>query len=176
MKILVGSKNPVKIEGTKQAFETYYENVDISGISVSSNVPDQPVNEQVYAGAKNRTLNLIKYAKENNIDADFYASIESGIINLYGKWLNINIAVIIDKNGYESIGTSEAFPIPEKYVETIKTESLGAVMDKFSHVDNIAKKTGGVYFLTRKTTRTDLTRNAFIMALTQFVNGDLWKD
>ena len=82
----------------------------------------------------------------------------------------------MDKNGYESCGTSSGFPVPERYIERIKTESLGVVMDELSNVDNIAKKFGGVYFLTKKITRTDLTMEAFIMALTEFVNGNLWKE
>lgn len=176
MKILIGSKNPVKIQGAKEAFENYFENAEFLGVAVNSDVSDQPVNDDVYLGAKNRTKHLMEYAKENNINADYFASIESGIVNYFGKWLNINVAVIMDKNGYESCGTSSGFPVPERYIERIKTESLGVVMDELSNVDNIAKKFGGVYFLTKKITRTDLTREAFIMALTEFVNGNLWKE
>lgn len=176
MKVLIGSKNPVKIQGAKDAFETYFQDVEVLGVSVDSNVPEQPVNDEVYQGAKNRTLNLIKYAKENNLEVDYFASIESGIVNYFGKWLNINVAVIIDKNGYESYGTSDGFPIPEKYIETIKNDGLGSVMEKLSNVDNIAKKYGGVYYLTQKITRADLTKDAFIMALTMFTNGEVWKD
>ena len=42
MKILIGTKNPGKIEGAKQAFEKYFDEVEIEGISVDSNVGDQP--------------------------------------------------------------------------------------------------------------------------------------
>ena len=31
MKILMGTKNPGKIEGAKQAFEKYFDNVEIHG-------------------------------------------------------------------------------------------------------------------------------------------------
>ena len=67
MKILIGTKNPGKIEGARQAFEKYFDNVEIEGISVNSDVGDQPVNEEILQGAKNRVKNLKKYAKENNI-------------------------------------------------------------------------------------------------------------
>ena len=40
MKILMGTKNPGKIECAKQAFEKYFNNVEIKGIPVSSNVGD----------------------------------------------------------------------------------------------------------------------------------------
>ena len=52
MKILIGTKNPGKIEGAKQAFEKYFDNVEIEGIPVNSNVGDQPINEEIFLGAK----------------------------------------------------------------------------------------------------------------------------
>ena len=51
MKILIGTKNPGKIEGAKQAFEKYFENVEIEGIAVNSEVGDQPFNEEILQGA-----------------------------------------------------------------------------------------------------------------------------
>ena len=39
----------------------YFENVEIEGVSVSSDVPDQPVNEEIFKGAKNRVKNLKEY-------------------------------------------------------------------------------------------------------------------
>ena len=61
MKILMGTKNSGKIEGAKQAFEKYFDNVKIEGIPVSSNVGDQPINEEILQGAKNRVKNIIYY-------------------------------------------------------------------------------------------------------------------
>ena len=72
MKILIGTKNQGKIEGAKQAFEKFYTNAEMIGIPVDSDVSDEPVNDEIYQGASNRVNNLIKYAKENNIDADFF--------------------------------------------------------------------------------------------------------
>ena len=85
MKILMGTKNPGKIEGARQAFEKYFNNVEIEGIPVNSDVGDQPVNEEILKGAKNRVRNLKKYAKENNIEADLFLGIESGINDLLGR-------------------------------------------------------------------------------------------
>ena len=94
MKVLIGTQNPAKIQGAKEAFERYFDSFEIEGIPVSSGVGDEPVNEEIYTGAKNRVDNLITYTKENNIDADYFIGIESGITNLLGKWVIINIAVI----------------------------------------------------------------------------------
>ena len=40
MKILMGTKNPGKIQGAKEAFEKYFDNVEIQGIAVNSEVGD----------------------------------------------------------------------------------------------------------------------------------------
>ena len=54
MKVLIATKNQGKIEGAKRALENYFNNVEIEGIPVNSDVPDQPVNKEIYIGAKNR--------------------------------------------------------------------------------------------------------------------------
>ena len=113
MKILMGTKNPGKIQGAKEAFEKYFENVEVIGIPVESEVSDQPFNKEIFEGAKNRVKNLKKYAKENNIEADFYIASEGGIQNLLcEEWIEFNAAVIENKNGLVSCGTSQGFPIP----------------------------------------------------------------
>lgn len=172
----MGTKNPGKIEGARQAFEKYFDNIDIEGIALESNVGAQPVNEEILQGAKNRIKNLKKYANNNNIKADFYIASEAGITNLLGEWIDINAVVIEDSKGFQSIGTSQGFPIPDKYIEEIKQTELGKVMDRLFRGKELGKGKGGISFLTKdEITRIDLTRNAFIMALTRFINEDIWK-
>ena len=176
MQILIGTKNPGKIQGAKEAFEKYFDNVEIEGIFVDSEVGNQPFYEEILQGAKNRVKNLKKYAKENQIEADFYISSEAGITNLLGEWLDINCVIIEDSKGFQSVGTSQGFPIPEKYIEEIKVTELGKVMDKIFSGKDLGKGKGGISYLTKNAiSRIDLTRNAFIMALTQHINGKVWR-
>lgn len=176
MKVLIGTKNPGKIEGARQAFEKYFTDIEIEGVSVESEVGNQPINEDIFKGAKNRVKNLKRYAKENNIKADFYISSEAGITNLLGDWIDINAVVIEDSKGFQSVGTSQGFPIPEKYIKEIKETELGKVMDKIFDGNELGKGKGGISFLTKdKITRIDLTRNAFIMALISHINGEIWR-
>lgn len=176
MKILIGTKNLGKIEGAKQAFERYFDNVEIEGIPVNSDVGDQPINEEILKGAKNRVKNLKEYAVNNNIEADFYISSEAGITNLLGEWIDINAVVIEDSKGFQSVGTSQGFPIPDKYIDEIKETELGKVMDKIFNGKELGKGKGGISYLTKnEVSRIDLTRNAFIMALTRHINEDIWK-
>ena len=176
MKILMGTKNPGKIQGAKEAFEKYFDNVQVEGIAVDSEVGDQPFNQEILEGAKNRIKNLKKYAKENQIEPDFYISSEAGITNSLGEWIDINCVVIEDSKGFQSIGTSQGFPIPDKYIEEIKVTELGKVMDKIFRGKELGKGKGGISFLTKnEVSRIDLTRNAFIMALTSHINGEIWR-
>lgn len=176
MKILMGTKNPGKIKGAKKAFLKYFDNVEIEGVKTDSEVGDQPFDKEILQGAKNRVKNLKIYAQENNIKADFYIASEAGVTNLLGDWIDINAAVIESSDGLQSIGISQGFEIPEKYIEEIRESELGKVMDKiFSGVD-LGKGKGGISYLTKdEVSRIDLTESAFIMALIKHINGELWK-
>ena len=177
MKILIATKNQGKIEGAKRALLKYFDNVEIEGIPVESDVSEQPVNDEIYIGARNRVRNLKKYAQENDIEADLFLAIESGINNSLGRWMITNIAVIEDNNDFESYGTSPSFPVPDKLVEDIINTDLNQVMNSiFEKDEERHNKGGGIQLLTHnEITRIDLTEMAFIMALTKYINEDKWK-
>ena len=176
MKVLIATQNKGKIEGAKRAFEKFFDDVEVVGISASSDVPEQPVNEETWQGAKNRVKNLKAFAKENNIDADYFVSIESGMMNSLGSWMIVNIAVVEDKNGLESVSSSPGFPVPERLVEKIKEIGFGQVMDNHFNESDLRSRGGGIQLLTHDAvSRIDLTELAFVMALTKFINGEYWK-
>lgn len=177
MKVLIATKNQGKIEGAKRALLHYFDKIEIRGIPVASNVSEQPVNDEIYNGAKNRVKNLKTYAQENEIEADLYLSIESGIQNALGRWMITNIAVIEDNNDFESYGTSPSFPVPNRLVQDIIDTDLSQVMNKiFIKDDERHNKGGGIQLLTHDViSRIDLTESAFIMALTEYINDDSWR-
>ena len=177
MKVLIATKNQGKIEGARKALLNYFDNVEIEGIPVESNVSEQPVNDEIYDGAKNRVKNLKEYAQQNGKQADLYLAVESGITNSLGRWLITNIAVIEDNRDFESYGTSPSFPVPEKLVKDIIDTDLSQVMNKiFTKDEERHNKGGGIQLLTHeKISRIDLTQMAFIMALTKYINEDKWK-
>lgn len=176
MKVIVASTNPGKLEGANVAFSEYFKEFEIEGIKVSSDVSEEPVNDEIYQGASNRVKNVRKIAKEKGKEADFYVAVESGITNKLGEWTILNIAVIEDKEGFKSWGVSAGFPVPKKYVEEIINTDLGKVMDKIFDETELRAGKGGINLLTKgKITRIDQTKQAFIMALTQFINGEIWK-
>ncbi len=176
MKVLIATQNKGKIEGAKRAFEKYFDNVEIIGVSAGSDVSEQPVNEETWQGAKNRVENLKIYAKENNVHADYFIAIESGMMNSLGSWMIVNIAVIENSEGLRSVSSSSGFPVPERLVEQIKEKGLGFVMDNHFKESDLRSRGGGIQLLTHgAVSRIDLTEVAFEMALTKFINGEYWK-
>ena len=175
IKILIGSNNKAKIEGAKLAFEKYFSDFEIISEDIQSGVNSQPINDEILLGARNR----IKGLKDLNIkDVDFYISSEAGLISIGDLYLNINMGVIEDINGYESIGTSQGYMIPKSKVETIKEKTLGVVLDEIFNGVNLNRNKGGIHFLTLgEMNRIELVKNSFILALVPFLeqNKNIWR-
>lgn len=177
VKAIIASKNQGKIESAKEALSMYFDNVEVIGIAVNSDVSEMPVDDEIYIGARNRIGNLKKYAKENNIEVDMYMSAESGINKLYLGWAINNTVAIEDKEGNTSYGIGPQFPVPDKIAKDIIDTDLSRVMNKiFGEDKERHNHGGGIQMLTHgKISRIDSTKMAFIMALTKFINGDKWK-
>lgn len=172
MNIVITTKNIDKIEGAKCAFSKFFNDFQLVGIKSHSNVDEQPINEAVFNGAKNRILNF-KKENSNNLNYDYFVSVESGLINILGNWQFCSVAVIEDKTGYQSIGLSQSFPIPDSLVKDTISFGLGEVIQR---IFNVKPNRGGTISLLTKenVTRKDLTEQAVVMALTKFINKQ-WK-
>ena len=177
MKALIGSKNQGKIESARQALSIYFEDVEVIGINVSSDVSEMPVDDEIYIGARNRIANLKKYAKESNIEVDFFMSAESGIFKINPGWVICNAVAIENKEGVTSYGTGPQFPVPESLVDDVIKLGLSEVMNNiFGEDEERHNRGGGIQMLTHgEISRIDSTKIAFIMALTKYINEDKWK-
>ncbi len=176
MKILIGTKNKSKIEGAKAAFEKYFENVEVEGVKVSSDVSDEPKNEEILEGAKNRIKNIKLYAKENNIEADFYIATEGGLANGFGKWINVNLAAIESSKGTFSMGISPAYQVPDRYISKIEESEMGLFYKTVFYEDEYKDEELDSILTHGEYTRKSLVESAFIMALAGQINGEKWKE
>ena len=175
MKLLVGTKNPGKLEGVKEAILVYYSDVVIDGCDAESGVSDQPVNDETLVGARNRAKEALNYSLRNGLQYDLFVGIEEGIVELYGKWFNANIAVVLDPNGNEYIGLGPWLPIPNSCLDDIKANVLGHVMNKMFDKQSLNIGLGGIYNLTNNSvSRIHVTKESVIMALTSFYNSN-WR-
>ena len=174
MKVVIATKNQGKIEGASKALASYFSDFEIVGIPAPSNVGEQPVNEEIYIGAKNRVKNLKEYCKQNGIEAQLYLAVESGVYNSLGKWMVTNVAVIEDDKDFESWGTSPSFPIPDGFIDEIIATDLSQFTNKIFGEDNDRHNHGGaIQLLTKgKISRIDLNEFAFTMALIKFLNKE----
>jgi len=173
MKILVGSKNPTKINATKETFSLYFdEEIEVQGISVNSDVEYQPINDQTFDGAKNRALAL----KEQNPKADFFVGIEGGMIELNNKPFNTNIACVIDSEGSIGFGMSPTYQLADSIAQKLKQGTeLGQIMDEITGEEKTKIKGGAIdYFSQEKIDRTEMTKLALIMALVPINNKKLY--
>jgi len=173
MKILIATENKVKVGACKAAFETYFSNVDIEAVSLSSEVPEMPLNEQISLGAKNRIKSLKRYAKENGIEVDYYVAVESGIINFFGEWMITAVAGIENDEGFSSYSTSPSYPVPEESADEIIKDGLSVVLDRVFSDDDSGHHKGGIGFLTHgKIRRYNLLEEAFMMAMIRVINSN----
>lgn len=178
VKVLVGSENPVKIAAVKEAFSKFFNNVEVVGMKVNSNVPDQPVNMETFEGAKNRVLELMNINKEKNLGAKFFVGIEGGIIEVYSRWFAFGGMCVGDEKGRISFGTSPHFELPKSVVaELLRGVELGLVMDKIQGDNNTKQKHGAIgYFTKGVVDRKELYTHGLVMALIPFLNDELYFD
>ena len=149
MKILVGSKNPVKIEAVKEALENYFENILVEGIDVSSNVVDQPLNDDTFIGAQNRAMKLKEINESENLNADFFIGVEGGISKIFNKWFAYGCMCIINNEGNVGFGTSPLFELPDSIMkEILKGRELGFIIDEILNDENTKRKGGAISFFT----------------------------
>lgn len=176
MKVLVGSKNPVKIEAVKEAFSKYFENVEVIGIKVDSGVPDQPINNETFEGAKNRALRLKEINEKENLGAKFFVGIEGGIMKVYSEWLSFGAMYVLDDKGRYGVGTSPLFPLPGSVTkELLNGVELGLVMDRITGDHNTKQKEGSIgYFTKGRMNRKELYVHGLIVALIPFINEKLF--
>ena len=176
MKILVGSKNPVKINSVKGAFLHYYNFVDVFGFEVPSGVPDQPVNEDTFLGAQNRAEALRVINDNDNLKADFFVGIEGGIINHFNRWFAFGGMCVIDREGKMSFGSSPQFELPKIVVDELLTgRELGHVMDEIMKKENTKQDLGAIGFFTNGVMdRKDLYVPGLIVALVPFMHEKMF--
>ena len=170
MRVVVGTKNPVKIAALKTAFEKMFnETVSVEGVSVKSGVSDQPMSlEETYRGAYNRASN----AKDAFPGADYYAGLEGGCERFHDELGVMSCAVIIDNNGNVGKGSGGMHFVPKKVQRLVEDGyELGVADDMVFNMSNSKQELGSVGILTSGAlTRTDTFVAAALRALMPFKN------
>lgn len=173
-KVIIASKNPVKINAIKQGFEKMFPNekFEFKEISAASDVADQPMSSQeTFTGALNRVNN----ASGEMPDADFYVGIEGGVERV-GVDMEVFAWVVIksaERYGKAKTGT---FFLPKQVVRLIdEGKELGQADDMVFKKSNSKQENGAVGILTGNIIdRTKYYTEAVILSLIPFKNADLY--
>jgi len=176
VKVLVGSRNPVKLNAAKEAFSIFFNKVEVAGIAVDSKVSSQPVGDETFEGAENRALELRARNEEKLLKANFFVGIEGGIIELFNRWFVFGVMCIIDERGMKSYGCTPLFESPLCITEELlRGIELGDVMDELTGEDDTKQKQGAIGYFTRGVMdRKQYYVDGLIVALIPFLNRDLY--
>jgi inosine/xanthosine triphosphatase len=173
LRILVGSRNPVKINAARSIFSLYYPamTIDCQGVDAPSQVPDQPIGEdETRIGAENRVLYCQQYHQ-----ADFYVAMEGGAEQFsYGP--ATFAFVVIANNQQRVIGRSSNLPLPlSLYNALLQGKELGDVMDNAFNTSNIKQQGGAIGLLTNHhATRESTYTQALTLAMAPFLHPALY--
>jgi inosine/xanthosine triphosphatase len=180
MIVLVGSRNPVKVEAARAAFSQYFTETELEviGIEVSSGVSDQPLGDETFRGAENRALALKKRNDARNLNAHFFVGLEGGIMQVAQRWFAFGVVCIMDAMGRKAYGTPPFFELPRSVVDELlqgHAKELGEVMDTLIGEKKTKEKQGSVGYFTRGV----MDRKAYYVAgvtvaLIPFLNAELY--
>lgn len=176
VKVVVASLNPAKIKAVESAFTDSFPHTQFSfeGVSVASEVPDQPMSD---LETKQGALNRVKNAKLAIEDADYYVGLEAGIEGHFTyAWMIIekNEDLIESQANKVKRGESRSacLMLPPLVLEKVRAgKELGDVMDEVFSTENIKQKGGAIGLLTHhQLTRSSVYHQALILALIPFLN------
>ncbi|MFC0300945.1 DUF84 family protein [Virgibacillus soli] len=141
MKIIIGSKNPAKMEAVKTVFSDAVVEAD----SVPSDVSAQPFSdEETREGAINRAKACSK-RHENTIGI----GLEGGVMYVGKQLFLCNWGALVTEEGNVFTASGARIALPTEIEEQLKfgTE-LGDVMDAYAKKQDVRKKEGAIGIFT----------------------------
>lgn len=175
-RVVVASKNPVKINAAREGFERMFPNdeFEVVGVEVASGVSDQPMSdEETKRGAMNRVEN----ASMLEPAADYWAAFEGGALeDESGEFCVFAWMIVKSKEGKIGKGRTSVFFLPPAVSALMREGKELAEADSIVFGrENSKHKNGIVGLLTGDVVdRTRYYTDAAIMALIPFKNDTLY--
>lgn len=143
MKIVIGTKNPAKIQAVQAVFEDYHP--EYITVEVPSGVSEQPFSdEETIKGAVNRALSALDIGK-----GDIGIGLEGGVHEYESGLFLCNWGALAVKGEAPIIAGGARIPLPVEIASKLRVgEELGPVMDDYANKENIRKKEGAIGILT----------------------------
>lgn len=171
MRVVVASRNPVKVNAVRDAFDSQFPGsvIELHSIDVDSGVAEQPVtDEETRRGARNRAEN----AAQSMPDADFWVGLEGGIASGGEQLLTFAWMAVRGPDGHVSECRSVTLPLPPAVKELVDSGlELGDANDRVFATVN-SKQGGGAFGLLTngRYTRASVYTQTLVIALVPFVN------
>ncbi|MCE7741521.1 MAG: DUF84 family protein [Candidatus Heimdallarchaeota archaeon] len=173
MKIIVCSKNPVKISAAEEAFKSHFKNVEVKTIDLSQKlgVMKQPMSSDE---TLNSAVKRIEVA-QNLEKADYYVSMEGGMEeDHFGSFLTWYVC-IANRKREKSIAGGGRMPLPRAIYKELKENKeieLGEIMDRITNEENVKQKGGSTAIFTgNRVMRKEVFKRALFMALIPFTSS-----
>ena len=173
LKIIVGSKNPVKINAAKHIFAMYFPEhiIDCEGVNAPSVCPISLLVKTKHVLA----LKTVLITAKSDHQAHYYVAMEGGAEQFsYGA--ATFAYVVIDNALKSSCRAQQQPPLPQVlYNALLKGEELGDVMDKAFNTTNIKQQGGAIGLLTNNhATRESTYTQALTLAMAPFLHSELY--
>jgi inosine/xanthosine triphosphatase len=173
MYIVLGSTSPVKVNATKQAFDTYFDDVEVKGLPLASGVKAFPTSDkETLQGALNRA----NEARSLEPEADFSVGIEGGL-SKFDRYVLVKQVAVVIKEDVTGIGVSAGYSAPERLLRQLDMASDESrnIIDSYFGRKEILSNEGAIGVVTNGVLdRTRVTKDAVICALTRFVNTQFY--
>jgi len=154
----VGSSNPVKLEGVREAYELIYGCARVTPVAVSG-LPPQPVGLE-----ETRRLAMLRASLASR-GADHGVGVESGLFSVSGSWYVITFTCVVAGSS-SACGASPAFEVPEEVAREAMSSELDEAVGRRYGLKDIGSAQGIIGLMTEgKVVRRDLVRWATLMAL-----------
>ena len=168
MLVAIGSRNPVKINSARRAFELTWpdESWVFAGHAAESGVSRQPLTDaETINGARNRSLAALE-----QLGADYGVGIEGGLQRTGDRWFAGVWVAVIDKQGKEGVGGALKVTVPTSVMRLVHGGlELGEACDQAFNRSNSKQHEGIFGLLTNGLlSRTIVSTEAVIAALTAF--------
>ncbi|WHY76494.1 DUF84 family protein [Neobacillus sp. WH10] len=143
MKIIIGSKNPAKINAVKNSFADH--EAEFVSIDIPSGVDKQPFSdEETIQGAINRSVGALKRG-----NGDIGIGLEGGVYETSHGLLLCNWGALAAHNMDPIISGGARFLLPEEVAARLRNgEELGPVMDDYAKMKNVRKHEGAIGIFT----------------------------
>jgi len=173
--IAVGSTNPVKIGAARAVLSPLAPRATITGIAVTSTVPDQPFgDDETIRGALARA-----HAARTAAGAELGVGIEGGVVDDGERGMRTCAwAAVVDAHGRSGVGGSLAMTLPPRVAAMIRDGmELGHAMDALVGAHDTKRGAGAVGILTGGLVDRQRAYETLVAyALARFVSADYYDE